>query len=657
MKKKKRVLVIVVGTVLVVAAVVLAPTMINGNKQNSKEGKMEVVRRGEFVVKVRESGNLQAFLSVEVRSNVEGEIEHVFVQEGDEVHKGQKLLKIDDRQILEQRKQAQANRDARKAQLRQAELRIELTKKQQASGIVQARNAVKVAQSSLTALKATTRQRITEAETRISTTRHALEQDGIARRQSEIALAQAQLGHQRAQARSESAKISLESAQSAFRRNQELFEKDLISRRTFEEAETLHANALSQYETAKKDVETQVQAVESQKQSIEVRARAIESRAATLRLYEQNLTTIRESEAAQNTQLVAELENVETRLKQILETTDHEKELTLHSEVGARAGLLEAESALVAQQERVEWTTVVAPISGTITRLGVEEGEIVTSGRSSFSRGEALMTIADLSKMIVKTRINEVRISKIEVGQEAEIRVESYADLIFKGRVSEISPSAVIPQQGIERAVITFEVDVEIRGPSSELLPGMSADVDIVVFNKDDALQLPIEAVIHPEVLTVKASVHSNELRRLRPEQEVNIRNLVGKEFVGKVGKIRGDRERGNVEILLDGRPHGLRIGPTEVSIILASENSILGVQAQIESVKTYFVHLEKGMGADAKGGNDGQKDKAHRDKGKRVRIEVGQRNNSHFEILSGAVVGDRVFLPSIQQLIQEVGN
>jgi multidrug efflux pump subunit AcrA (membrane-fusion protein) len=333
----------------------------------------------------------------------------------------------------------------------------------------------------------------------------------------------------------------------------------------------------------------------------------------------------------------------------MLETDDSEKELTIHSKVSAQAALLEAESALSAQQKRYDWTIVTAPISGTITRLVFEKGEIVTSGRSAFSRGEALMTIADLSKMIVKTRINEVEISKIEVGQEAEIRVETYNDRVFKGRVSEISPGAIVPQQGVQNTVITFEVDVEILEATSQLLPGMSADVDIIVFKRSDVLQLPIEAVINPEVLTVEATLTGRDLRRLRPNQELKIQNLIGKEFAGKVGKIRTDAPRGNVEILLDGTPRGLRTGPTEVSILISDTNRISRVQAEIGSTKQHFVQLD----TEAKKSKQ-KKGKDKEMKGVKTRIEVGKRNNNHFEILAGVAAGDRVFVPSMEQLTRQ---
>ena len=331
----------------------------------------------------------------------------------------------------------------------------------------------------------------------------------------------------------------------------------------------------------KKMSSLRIKAVESQQETIDARKQALESRQSTLRLHEKNLGTIKESQEAQKRQLAAELENAKTRLQQILETTDDEKQLTVHAEVGAKAVFMEAQSTLKAQEERFGWTTVVAPMPGTVTRLNVEEGEIVTSGRSAFSQSPAILTIADLSKMVVKTRINEVDIAKIALGQTVEIRVDAYRDKVFEGRVSEVAPSAYAPdQRGGQQGdgTITFEVMIEVVGSPSELLPGMSADVDIIVMQDDNVLQLPIDSVIDSEVLTVKVSVPSNSMGRFKSDQEVEVQNLIGKKFSGKIGKISPSSVRGNVEILLDGSPRGLRAGPTEVHVLFSEKDKIEGL-------------------------------------------------------------------------------
>ena len=426
-----------------------------------------------------------------------------------------------------------------------------------------------------------------------------------------------------------------------------------------EEAETARANALSQRESAKKNVESQIKAVESEQETIDARKKALESRQVTLELHKKNLGTIKESQEAQRKQLTAELENAETRLQQILGTTDEEKKLTVHAKAGAAAALLEADSTLKAQEERVTWTTVVAPMSGTITRLNVEEGEIVTSGRSAFSQGPAVLAIADLSRMVVKTRINEVDIAKIELGQGVEIRVDAYRDRVFAGKVSEIAPSAYTPdprggQQG--DGTITFEVVIEVIGSPPELLPGMSADVDIIVMEEDSVLQLPIDSVIDSEVLTVKVNVPSNSIDRFKSDQELEVQNFIGKKFSGKVGKISPSSARGNVEILLDGTPRGLRSGPTQVHVLFSETDKIERLEAEIESEKKYFVMLDK-EASKADAGKKKKKDKKEGEKGIRTRIEIGQRNSTHFELLSGLVEEDRVFVPSMEQLTKKVSD
>ena len=650
---RKRAVVLIISVLVLVAVVAIGATQIFGkkDKDDGADEKKEVVRRGEFIVKVRESGNLEPLISVEVRSNVEGEIETLYIKEGAVVEKEQALLKIDHEQVLEQKKQAEANRDARRAQLEQAKLHIDMTEKQQASQITQDRNAVEVAKAALESLEANTRQRITEAETQISTTQNELQQDEIALRQSEIELQQAKLRQERAQVAEGSAKVVSETAESELKRNQGLFEKKLVSKRVLEEAETARANALSQYETAQNDVESQIKAVESQQQTIDARKEALESRRTTLELHKKNLVTVKESQEAQKRQRAAELENARTRLQQILETTDEEKQLTVHAAVSAKAAFVEAESALKAQEERFGWTTVIAPMSGTVTRLNVEEGEIVTSGRSAFSQGAAILTVADLARMVVKTRINEVDIAKIALGQKVEIRVDAYRDKVFEGRVSEIAPSAYTPdQRGGQQGdgTITFEVMIEVVGSPAELLPGMSADVDIIVMEDDNVLQLPIDSVIDSEVLTVKVNVPSNSIGRFKSDQEVEVQNLIGKKFSGKVGKISPSSARGNVEILLDGSPRGLRSGPTEIHVLFSETDKIEGLEAEIESEKKYFVLLDK---EDSKADTEKKKDKKKDEKGTRTRIEIGQRNNTHFELTGGLVEGDRVFVPSMEEL------
>ncbi len=647
--RRKWVLISSVAFVLI-AAVVIGAIHIKGNSnKDDDEVEREVVHRGPFRVKIQESGSLRSCVEVDVRSNVEGEIVDIFIEEGELVEKDQPLMKIDAEQILEEKRQAEAYRDARQAELEQADLRIKIAEQREQSDLLQAQNVVAKAEASLQSFAVNRQQRINEAETLVVTTQNLLNRDQISLKQAEISLTQANLTLDRAKASVESTQISYQTTKSEHERNTELFDQELISKQTLEQSEKQFALNRTQYETSQKEVESQKETIKSQEESINAMCEAIKSREATLALNKQNVETVKASQDAQAKQLKADLENARTRLKQTEETTEEEKALTKHSKVSAQANLLQAESRLKSQQERYEWTTVTAPMSGTVTRISVESGEIITSGRSAFSRGEAIMRIADLTQMVVRTQINQVEIGKIEEEQRVEIRVDSYRNKVFQGKVSDISPSSTQRGQSSGNAVITFEVEIEVEQTDEEyeLKPGMSADIDIIVFEEPDILQIPIAAVLSPEVFTVKATLEPAVLGQFQQGQKLKIQNLIGTQFGAQVAKVLPKETRRNLELLFDETPKGMRSGPTEISLILSNGKLVSGIEAEIASQRKHFVKLDTREPSKKKG----------KEKGVKTHITVGRRNNTHFQVLGGLKEGDRVFVPSMMELTKDEGE
>jgi len=107
--------------------------------------------------------------------------------------------------------------------------------------------------------------------------------------------------------------------------------------------------------------------------------------------------------------------------------------------------------------------TVTAPISGVIINLNVEQGEMITSGTQAYGGGGTiLMTIADLSKMIVKTNVNEVDVGKIRLGQSAQIGFDAIRGRVYSGVVRKISPAGTV-----EGNIVVFPIEVEIVGSMS----------------------------------------------------------------------------------------------------------------------------------------------------------------------------------------------
>lgn len=131
-----------------------------------------------------------------------------------------------------------------------------------------------------------------------------------------------------------------------------------------------------------------------------------------------------------------------------------------------------------------------APLSGTVLELSVSVGEIVSSGTSGFSGGTTLMKIADLSKMWVKTKINEVNIGQVEAGQPAEIRLDAIPNQIYQGRVVKISPKGEKNNN-----IVTYEVTIELDNSDQRLRPSMTANIDIITDVAKDVLYLPLIAL------------------------------------------------------------------------------------------------------------------------------------------------------------------
>ncbi len=625
----KKIIISLAVVVALAIAVAVGFVSCGGRKSDdiTAEKKVEVVRRGDFQMRISATGNLEPLLDVEVKSNVEGEIIKLYVKEGDVVEKGDVLIDLDPEQIEQEKKQAQANVAAAKAQFKQAELNVDLTQKSLDSGLQQAKDNVKISESSLKTTIAESKTRITQVETDIQTTQNALAQDQIALEQAKIELNRADLSLSELKSSRDSAKVTLDNAESELQRNQDLFEKKLVAKKSLEDAESSRANASSQHKTSIQRVESQEKTVESQTQTIKTRERAIASREATLAYQKINLEKQIEVRQSQEEQSQLQLQIAQTRLKEITDTIENEKLVVAEGTVSAAASVLRNESTLINQEERLGWTSIKAPMAGTVTRLNVEEGEIVTSGRSAFSQSPPLMTIADLSKMVVKTYINEVDMERLRLDQSAEIKVDAYEKKRYKGRVAEIAPS------GEERDnIITFEVMIEVAGSPSELRPGMSTDVDIITYEEKDVLLLPIDAVENRTAIIVTAQT-GDAASDFKENQQIEIKNIAGKTFKGKVVSV-GSSE---VTISVDSSQRGLRPGQRTIELLVNGKQKLDGVTATIKMSKEKFVTLDEGStSADGK----------NRSKGRKIPIETGMQNATEIIIKSGVMEGDRVILP-----------
>lgn len=148
---------------------------------------------------------------------------------------------------------------------------------------------------------------------------------------------------------------------------------------------------------------------------------------------------------------------------------------------------------------------ITAPVSGTIIQKNVEEGEMVVSSQS-YSGGTVILTIADLSKMIILAEINEIDIGKISLDQPVDISIDAFPDIDYKGKITHIAPMAKIGKNNIR----VFDIKISIKNLTPNLRPGMSANVTIIGKTSRDVVTVPIQAIFQDEngnniVYTIKS--------------------------------------------------------------------------------------------------------------------------------------------------------
>ena len=612
---------VIIAAAVVLVLVVAIGWVVLGRGKNgadpTQNRRIEVVERGDFQMRISATGNLEPLIDVEIKSNVEGEIINLHVKNGDRVEKDAVLLELDPELYQEGKKQAEADVAAAKAQVRQAELNIELKNERLDSELTQAEADLKIVEANFETTKATTITQVSQAETDVLTTKNSLAQDRIALDQADIALEQAKITLSENEASLRSAKVSLDNAKSELDRNTELFEKGLVSKKALEDAQAQHANAEVQHENAITRVESQKQAINSQERTIQTRETAVVTREAILAQEERNLQNLKNmrQEAEEEAQL--RVENSRTRLQELIETFDNEKLLTQQSRVSAEANKLRRESSLKNEAERLDWTTIRAPMAGIVTLLELEEGEIVTSGRSAFSQSPPIMTIVDPSKMVVKTFINEVDMERLRLDQRAEIKVDAYQTKTYEGTVYEISPSGAEQDN-----IISFEVMVEVNGSPEELRPGMSADVDIITYEEKEVLLIPIDALVNEPSATVIAQV--DDTKPYKANQPIEVQTISEKIFRGTVINVGSN----DVTISLDSSQRGIRPGSTTLSLLVKGKKQADGVRATINMSKGKSVMIDDGSS-----------------KGERTEVETGMQNETQVIVKSGLKAGDRVIL------------
>ena len=158
----------------------------------------------------------------------------------------------------------------------------------------------------------------------------------------------------------------------------------------------------------------------------------------------------------------------------------------------AKAQVQQSQASLKQLEEQMGYTTITAPMDGVILSRDVEIGDAVSSILVLGSTATLVMTEGDVNQVYVQGKVDEADIAHVYLGQPARIKVESFRDRVFQGKVTKIAPL------GVEKDnVTTFEVRVSIDNPGGELKANMTANAEILLDEHKNVLAVPENAVMY----------------------------------------------------------------------------------------------------------------------------------------------------------------
>jgi HlyD family secretion protein len=232
-------------------------------------------------------------------------------------------------------------------------------------------------------------------------------------------------------------------------------------------------------------------------------------------------------------------------------------------------------------KETLSKTVIVAPMDGVITALNAEVGEVVLMGTMN-NPGTVIMTIADLSRMILNAEVAESDIARVALGQPAKVHINAYRDQVFSGTVTAIALQRT-EKKTDNTGYFKVEVEIDLRG--GRILSGLMANVDIEI-QTHEGLIVESQAVVDRPVDELPEDIKRNHplVDRAKKSTSVLYRLVNNKAVVTPVR--RGPSDDTN-SLIRDGVQEGdlVVVGPYKELEKLKHDDPILD-EATVEPSK-----------------------------------------------------------------------
>jgi HlyD family secretion protein len=178
-----------------------------------------------------------------------------------------------------------------------------------------------------------------------------------------------------------------------------------------------------------------------------------------------------------------------------------------------RAQAVAARVALENSRIGLEDTEVRAPSAGTILTRLVERGQVISSPTRDVGGGTLILTMADLTHVRARVRVDETDIGKLAAGTPARVSVAAFPGREFRGRVEKIEPQAVVDQN-----VTMFAVLIDVGNEEGLLRPGMNVDAVFDVARREGVLLLPVMALRAARDIDATAEILQLDAEQLRKD-------------------------------------------------------------------------------------------------------------------------------------------
>ena len=385
--------------------------------------------------------------TVTVTSKISERVSQILTDTNETVHKGQVLIRLDDRDERTKFAQAQAAVAAQQAQANAAQQNVALTAEQQNAQKSQGTGGVRAAQAQVTNAQASYRSQQQTADAA-----HA----AVAGAQAQLRVAQAQVP---------AANAALARANADFERYSSLARTGDASQQQLDAARATQAQALSQYRAALEQV-TSAQTNVAQSQARETAALA--------------------SATAAEAGIGAGEGQLETAEGRLVESSAPSRVPAIAAQANAaQAQVKSAAAQAQTAKDQLNYTVIRSPIDGFVGAKNVGVGATVAPG-------QALLELVPQTKIYITANYKETQLTNMKVGQEVDVDVDAYKGTAFRGRVDSIGPASqntfsLIPAQNATGNFVKVTQRLPVRiaivdAPADKpLRVGMSVETSVKV--------------------------------------------------------------------------------------------------------------------------------------------------------------------------------